>query len=330
MPRLSIIVPALGPTTLLEAGLVAVLQHRPADCEVIVVLTGPYDDPYGLRDENVRFVTAAESASWLECVNRGLAVASGDIVHLLACGAEPAENWADHALRHFDDPAIAAVSPLVLDAERPDRILTAGVEFRPSGGVSRRWAGKRLTVSLQPSQTALGPSAVAAFYRAEALMQVGCEFDAAIGPHLADADIALRLRAAGYLAALEPASRVAACAEMLPSPAADACEQARYSERLYWRHLSRRQRLASLVRHVLLAVGETAWSLLTSHGFHTARGRLQGVADALWPRRIKPVEQRPRVASVAAELPDTVPIAAAQRQARQHRAASRRPLRRSA
>ena len=40
MPGLSIVIPALGKISLLEAGLVSVLAHRPADCEVIVVLNG--------------------------------------------------------------------------------------------------------------------------------------------------------------------------------------------------------------------------------------------------------------------------------------------------
>ena len=55
MPRLSCVIPAVGTTQDLETTLVSVLEKRPDDCEIIVVLNESYADPYGLKDE-VRFV----------------------------------------------------------------------------------------------------------------------------------------------------------------------------------------------------------------------------------------------------------------------------------
>lgn len=329
MPRLSIIIPVLSPTTLLEAGLVSVLQHRPADSEVIVVLTGVYDDPYDLRDENVRFVSVSESGGWLDCVNRGLAVAAGEIMHLLGCGAEPGEDWADRALQHFDNPQVAAVAPLVLDAQRPEQILTAGIEFWPSGKVVRSLADKPRSTSPRQSQAVLGPSAIAAFYRAEALMEVGSNLDAAFGAALADADLAMRLRAAGYQAVLEPTSLIMARGDMLPC-AEPGPEQARHAERLYWRHVPKRGRLASLASHAALLAGETAWSVLGGRGLQTVQGRLQGIHDALSSRRPGDASQAVEVNSAGAQPPATVPITTARRTGRQRLATSQRPLRRSA
>ena len=51
MPRLSIIIPALGNSARLESTLVSVLENRPLDCDIIVVHTGEYNDPYDLAGE---------------------------------------------------------------------------------------------------------------------------------------------------------------------------------------------------------------------------------------------------------------------------------------
>jgi hypothetical protein len=46
VPRLSIIIPVLGSSTRLESTLVSVLENRPPDCEILVLLGAPYDDPF--------------------------------------------------------------------------------------------------------------------------------------------------------------------------------------------------------------------------------------------------------------------------------------------
>ena len=51
MSRLSIVIPVLGSLDGLEDTLVSVLENRPADCQIVVVLNQPYDDPYDLKDE---------------------------------------------------------------------------------------------------------------------------------------------------------------------------------------------------------------------------------------------------------------------------------------
>ena len=62
MTRLSIIIPVLGHSTRLDDTLVSVLENRPANCEIIVVHTEPYDDPYDLAGE-VRFLEARAGPS---------------------------------------------------------------------------------------------------------------------------------------------------------------------------------------------------------------------------------------------------------------------------
>ena len=83
--RLSIVIPLCGTIDLLEGSLVGVLENRPDDCQVIVVLNDAYDDPYDLHDE-VTFVEAPLGAGPVACLNLGIAAASAPIVHVLACG----------------------------------------------------------------------------------------------------------------------------------------------------------------------------------------------------------------------------------------------------
>src|SRR5438552_8233728 len=84
VPRLSCVIPAVGTTLDLETTLVSVLEHRPDDCQIIVVVNQPYADPYGLSDE-VRFV-AAKGASLSACATLGIQLSDGEIVHVLATG----------------------------------------------------------------------------------------------------------------------------------------------------------------------------------------------------------------------------------------------------
>jgi hypothetical protein len=86
VPRLSIVIPCLGGAAEFDGTLVSVLQNRPADCEVLVVHTAAYDDPYQLGEE-VQFLRAS-SRSLVELINSACQHATGEIVHLVGCGLE--------------------------------------------------------------------------------------------------------------------------------------------------------------------------------------------------------------------------------------------------
>src|SRR5437773_6639777 len=90
VPRLSIIIPCLGGAAEFDATLVSVLQNRPTDCEVLVLHTEPYDDPYSLGDE-VRFIES-HAGSLVELLNIGVEQASGEVLHIVGCGLEATEH----------------------------------------------------------------------------------------------------------------------------------------------------------------------------------------------------------------------------------------------
>jgi cellulose synthase/poly-beta-1,6-N-acetylglucosamine synthase-like glycosyltransferase len=71
-PRLSIIIPAPGDETTLEETLVSVLENRPENSEIVVVLGFGYHDPWSVGEE-VRFIQAP-------MVRTGLHVSTWDLL----------------------------------------------------------------------------------------------------------------------------------------------------------------------------------------------------------------------------------------------------------
>jgi hypothetical protein len=270
VPRLSIIIPVVGDLKRLEDTLVSVLENRPDDCQVVVALNRPYDDPYGLSGE-VCFVEAPLGGDLVATINAGICAARAPIVHLLTCGAEVGPDWIDAALDCFADPAVAAVAPLVLDKGNPSRVLAAGVQYHPGGAV-RRLARDRSPDEVQPQCDAFcGPDLLAAFYRKEALSGVGL-FDHTLGGLLSGAEMALSLRQVGLQSVLQPQCRVFA------DVADDAFLTGFHAEQLFWRWVPEFGWLRSLTRHVLLLAGEGLLSPLRPTMMARLAGRLLGAA----------------------------------------------------
>lgn len=251
MRKLSIIIPVLGRLEHQENSLVSVLQNRPADTEVLVVLNRPYADPYDLSGE-VRFLQARRGAGRVECLNLAIRESQAPIVHVLACGVEAVEGWTASPLRHFRDPQVAAVAPLLLSSEEPRHIVAAGVGSSRGGGLRLVGEG-RAEGSLGPwTSQMLGPSLLAGFYRKAAIEAAG-GFDASLG-RAADIDLAIRLRASGYRLLLDPQSKI---------HAADDCQLSTRgfragleAERLFLRHVAEGDWIGALAAHALLVAAE--------------------------------------------------------------------------
>jgi hypothetical protein len=253
-PRLSIVIPALGSIASLEAGLVSVLEHRPSDCEVIIVLREPYDDPYELEGE-VRFIEAPLGTRASACLNIGVAASRGTIIHLLGCGFEVSDGWTDAALAHFDDEQVVAVAPLVMQPGVTDeRVAAAGLEYRAGGTGHPRHADQSLSSIDGEPKTLLGPLASAAFYRSTALDALETVFDAAVGDKFCDIDLALRLRKAGGRAIFEPASRIRG--DVAATDPSSNFRSGLHAERLFWRHAGHVGWLRSLALHGLTVAGD--------------------------------------------------------------------------
>lgn len=282
MPRLSILIPALNSPERLEHTLVSVLGNRPEQCEVVVVLAHPYDDPYDLAGE-VRFIAARRGAGLAECANLGIRECHAPIVHLLACGAIVEEGWTHTPLQHFRDERLAAVAPLVLDEHDQARVVSTGLEYHPGGVRRLRGRGLWAEEAREPATTILGPTAQAAFYRRLAVSPTRALFDESLGDSFVDVDLALRLRQSGYVACFEPASIVYQVAGDSPQPSGFAA--ARHAERLFWRHAPMSGWTRSIALHSLVVGGEFCRGFPRPRALTHLAGRMVGGCDWGFHRR---------------------------------------------
>jgi hypothetical protein len=275
VPRLSIVIPVLGNLKRLEDTLVSVLENRPADCQVIVALSRPYDDPYDLKDE-VCFVEAGNKATWGECVECGVRASKADVVHLLTSGVEVSPGWADIVLPHFANPEIAAVAPLVHGWRDPDSVISAGMVYY-GGGTVRRIGGKRPSWSLKPESRGLyATDTLASFYRKSALAKAGVEVGS-LGESFAGVHVAMALRQAGLRCVAEPKCHVYADAQL--AAARSALREGFEAERLFRRWAPATGRLNVLAAHAALVAAELLSCPVHPSNVCRLTGRLLGVMD---------------------------------------------------
>ncbi len=274
MPRLSIVIPCLGGAAEFDETLVSVLQNRPARCEVLVVHAQPYDDPYGLKDE-VRFIRVSGRPTIVQLANTGLEAAEGDIVHLLSCRLAVNEGWGDAALEHFHDDAVAAVSPLLVDAVH-GQVTAAGVNYGFAG--SRKIVGHGIEIKntrrISRLQAA-GPTLDAGFYRREVLLALGGWQEALA--EVADADLAQSL------AALELKTVVATnCVIQERTTAArlGGFSHGRALERLFWRQASVGHRGLAILLHTLAVMVDFGLRIPKGDALTMLIGRAIGMLHA--------------------------------------------------
>jgi glycosyl transferase family 2 len=274
VPRLSIIIPALGNAARLETTLVSVLENRPPDCEILVVHTGAYDDPYDLHDE-IRFLEMSPRASLVACINRAVETSTGSLIHLLSAGFQVTEGWTEKAIAHFCDPRVASVAPLVVDVLENNVVIAAGLRYS-----CRR--GRIVNTTLpdntgQRSSELLGPMLQAAFFRRSALELLG-GLPSDTGDELADIDTALILLYAGYAHVLELQCVVMASAnEIVPAPPGFRSGLA--AERLFWRAAPIVGWAKSLGAHPLEVASECLRALPRPQGMSALLGRFLGACQ---------------------------------------------------
>lgn len=273
MGRLAIVIPSVGSVAALESTLLSVLENRPSRTEILVVYAHPYDDQYQLQGE-VRLIQAPEKSSLVACANLGIQETSADIVHLLSTGCYVREGWTDSALKHFADPRVAVVAPLLMDAADSLRAIAAHVGYGV-GGV--RCEFPRATADVQTAGVApiLAASLAAVFYNRVTLSTAGY-LSEEVGAELAGLDLGMLLDHAGFKTLIDPKSTVRVPRQQL-EPASD-FRNALCAERMFWRNAPLVGWFKSLAAHPL-SVAVDALRLFPRPGMFAAlAGRLAGAA----------------------------------------------------
>jgi len=265
--RLALVIPVVGSTEGLENTLLSVLEHRPEDCEVIVATSAAYDDPYKLQGE-IQILGARPRAGLVECANLAISSTTAPIIHLLAVGAQATDGWTDRVLRHFENPRVAAVVPFVHSTEDPKSLLAAGVSYLGNGR-------KQICRNVNACEQIVGPQLRAAFYRKSAIDAIG-GIPSQVGDTLAEVDLGLILRKAGWQIELEPACKV--LAQQIDGGSPAGFRSALWSERLYWRHFSH-DGITGLVMHPLMQLADIVRTKPWWRALASAAGQLAGLLE---------------------------------------------------
>lgn len=258
VPRLSIVIPCVQDARQFEGTLASVLQNRPADCEVLVVQPRAYDDPYELGRE-VRFVEASADATTVDLINTGVAQATGAVVHVLSCDVEVMDGWTDPIWAHFADQTVGTVSPLVVTPDGQS-VASRGVHYGVGGRriVQVKSFSRRQRAGGVAPRVA-GPTLAAGFYRRQVLLDAA-GFCREVGEELADADLAVFLRARGWQTVHEADSLIRLSGE--PSRRGPSFQHGRQAERLFWRNASANSRVVAYVAHTCVVLAEVLGNLL--------------------------------------------------------------------
>ncbi len=238
----------------------------------------------------VEVLSIDSNLGFCRAVNIGLRHANGEIVELLNNDTEVTSGWADACLKHFADPEVGSVAPLVLQMDAPGKIDSAGQEYHLCGWASARGYGRRLSQQYLQAGEVFGASASCGFYRKSALDHVGGfreEFDA----YLEDTDLAFRLRWAGYKCVYEPEAKVNHRGSSSYSANSDRVISllSRNEEYNFWMNLPVKQLLWGIIPH-LGFVGVRALSkLLGGKILPYLQGKQQawGNRDLICQRRMK-------------------------------------------
>ncbi|HEY7308297.1 MAG TPA: glycosyltransferase family 2 protein [Gemmataceae bacterium] len=287
-PCLSIVIPSHNRADLLRPCLASVRRHAPADTEILVVDDASPEETVSRTAGEIAGVRVLRLARWrgfCAAVNAGIRAARHPIVELLNDDTEVSAGWAEAAIRHFHNPQVAAVAPLVLchapaNADGGWRIDSAGDRYFAGGVAGKRGHGQPLHATYLQGSEVFGASASSAFYRRDALLDVGA-FPEEFGSYFEDVDVAFRLHWAGRRIVYEPASRVwHRVSASHGRPTRRLLEQqSRNEERVFWRNLPGRELLRALPWHVAVLAAKACRRWQEGELLPFVLGRLQALSE---------------------------------------------------
>ena len=235
----------------LMESLAAQKDARPA---IIVVDDASTDDSVAfLRGQwpQVRLICNLRNLGFAGTCNVGLREARSPFVALLNNDTHVDADWLAEGRRPFERDDVGAVASLVLLADPPHPVDTAGDVYSVVGGaVKRSHLRPRETVH-DLDEGCFSPSGASAFYRRDAVARLGF-LDERFESYYEDVDLGFRLAWAGYRCVLAPKS---ICYHHLSSSYNPKgwryhFNSARNAEIVWWSHLPDRSRRRHLLAHV--------------------------------------------------------------------------------
>lgn len=198
VPRLSIIVPYRNNDARLELTLLSVLENRPQDCEIIVVHSGTYANPYELDDE-VIFVEEERRANTAQLLNAGVMAACSPTVCILLDGAEVTADWNNAAIDQLLPSNMAAVAASVRYFN--SKLPSCGIDTHLLRHIQSARSGRLETT--RESDACAGPALACGLYRRKVLLAVG-GWNVAVDESMVDVELAMTLKGIGLECRYEP------------------------------------------------------------------------------------------------------------------------------
>lgn len=257
MYDLSIIIPSYSRADLLTACLRSIVTHSgPLRLQVIVIDdASPRHVIFNVARAfpGLDVIRLTERSGFCTAVNVGLRYAKAPIVQVLNDDTEVLPDWYKAPLQRFQvNPRLGSIAPLVLQWKNPDIIDSAGDSYDFGGYAYSRGRGQRLSDPWLTPGDVFSAAGSAAFYRRDALLQVG-GFPEDFIAYFDDVEVGFKLREAGYTCWYEPQSRVLhhGSASHGKRPGRKLTEQlACNEERVFCRHWGNDHRMTMLARHV--------------------------------------------------------------------------------
>lgn len=250
----TVIIPNYNGRGMLPRLMASLVEQTERRFTIVVVDDASTDDSVGyLRDRwpGVELIELPQNRGFAAACNAGLNVAETPFVILLNNDTHVAPDWLAEGLRPFDSPRVGAVASLVLLAEPPHLIDTAGDVYSVVGGAVKRNHGFPRESADELDPRVFSPCGASAFYRREALCAVGC-LDERLESYYEDVDLGFRLARAGYECVL---ARKSTCYHHL-SVSYDPLgwryhfNSARNAEIVWWSNMPVRLRRRYLLSHV--------------------------------------------------------------------------------
>ncbi|GIV83474.1 MAG: glycosyl transferase [Candidatus Roseilinea sp.] len=163
------------------------------------------------REPQTRLLLNAHNRGFAAANNQAIRAGSAPYVATLNNDTMPDPRWLAELVRALDaDPRLGAAASLMLFADRPGMINSAGVAVDRLGIAWDRRGGQPVAESETAPTPVFGACAGAALYRRAMLDEVGL-FDEDFFAYLEDVDLAWRAQWAGWTTAYVPTARVLHC-----------------------------------------------------------------------------------------------------------------------
>jgi GT2 family glycosyltransferase len=209
MPRsAACVIPCWNGRHWLDGCLESVLAQTRGFDEVIVVDNGSADGSAAHvreRFPDVRIVELGRNTGFAGGANAGLRAAGSEAVALINQDVRLERDWLERGCGALDsDPRAASVATKMLDLGDPSLVYDAGDVLRRDGVCEQRGRFEPDEGRFDERGDVFGACAGAALYRREPVLELG-GFEERFFLYLEDADLALRLRLAGWTCVYEPA-----------------------------------------------------------------------------------------------------------------------------